>query len=86
VKDIQPLEPGGAIADERRRLRRVRLVVDLVGAVLAQQQPLSRSEADRLIAQARTAATSLIPGTGSTFDLIIRPRYERILRERGIVV
>ena len=71
------------VADEARRLRRLRLTFDLVGATLAQQTPLSEHDAQRLIEGARKTALHLFPDAGDTFDLIIRPRLNRILRERG---
>lgn len=76
-------DAGDPVADEARRLRRLRLTVDVVGAVLAQQNPLSERDANRLIEGTREAALRLFPGKGDAFDLIIKPRLRRILRERG---
>jgi len=70
-----------AIAEERRRIRELRAVVDLTAAVL-RQQPLTRSEAVRLAAAARKRALELFPDKGSTFDLVIAPRLRRIIDER----
>ncbi len=83
MDDIPLMDNGDPVADEARRLRRLRLTVDVVGAVLAQQNPLSERDANRLIEGTREAAMRLFPGKGDTFDLIIRPRLQRILRERG---
>ena len=73
-----------ARADENRRMRRLRVLVDLTAAVLRQQAPLTEAEARSLIAATRTSVLVLFPGSEHAFDLILVPRFERILRERGI--
>lgn len=73
-----------ARADENRRMRRLRILVDLTAAVLRQQAPLTEAEARSLIAATRASVLVLFPGSEHTFDLILAPRFERILRERGI--
>ena len=81
---IAPENLPDAILDERRRIRRLRAVVDLTCAVLRQQRSLSEQDAERLIAAARRTALSLFPDSAHTFDLILAPRFERILHERGV--
>ncbi len=71
-----------AFADEERRLRQLRLVVDITAQVLAEDRHLTLCEALRLIEAARTTAGRLFPGQHHTFDLVIRPRLERIVMER----
>jgi hypothetical protein len=70
----------GALADERRRLRRLRMIADLTANVLAQGR-LTRTEAEQLVAAARDAALSLFPDKGGTFDLILAPRFARLMNE-----
>ena len=69
--------------DEDQRIRRLRATVDLTAAILC-QQPLSAAEARALIAATRRTVLALFPGSEGTFDLILAPRFERILRDRGI--
>ncbi|NWG00554.1 MAG: hypothetical protein HXY19_06390 [Thermoanaerobaculaceae bacterium] len=71
-----------ALADEERRVRQLRLVVDITAQVLAEDRHLTLCEALRLIEAARTTAARLFPGQHDTFDLVIRPRLERIVMER----
>jgi len=74
------------LADEERRLRQLRLVVDITAQILAEDRHLTLCEALRLIEAARTTAGRLFPGRQDTFDLVVRPRLERIVLERfGIV-
>jgi len=70
-----------AIDEERRRARRLRVVVDLAAAVL-QQDSLTGQQAQEIVTHARRQALMLFPGKEKVFDLILAPRFARILRER----
>ena len=75
-------EPGTTDpeADERRRLRMLRMVVDLTTNVLA-QGGMTRLEAEALVAATRRRALELFPDKASTYDLILAPRFARLLDE-----
>jgi hypothetical protein len=68
------------VAEEAQRLRRLRTVVDLTCAVLAQGR-LTRSEAEALVAAARRQALALFPDKESTYELILAPRFARLMNE-----
>jgi hypothetical protein len=70
------------LRDEDRRIRKLRLLVDVTAQVIAEDQNLTLCEAIRLVEAARTAATRLFPENSTTFDLVVRPRLERILLDR----
>ena len=76
------MESEGLLRDEAHRLRRLRLLVDVTAQMLAEDDLLTFCEGLRLIEAARTAALRLFPDKQETFDLIIRPRLERIVSER----
>jgi len=63
-------------------MRRLRLIVDLTTGVLWQDPSLTLEEARTLISNLEGAVLSLFPGQQSTFELVLRPRFDRILRER----
>ncbi len=69
------------IADENRRMRRLRTIVDLTAAILAQGEH-SAAEALALVEAAKRSVLQLFPDKEATFELIYRPRFERIIRER----
>lgn len=73
-------ERAAALADEGRRLRRLRMVVDLTTSVLMQAR-LSRSEAEDLVSAARGRILDLFPDKESTYELILAPRFARLLDE-----
>jgi hypothetical protein len=70
-----------AILEERRRARHLRAILDLTAALLA-QQPMSREEAEALVAATRRQALALFPDKGDVFDLVIAPRYARLIADR----
>ncbi|MCJ7442614.1 MAG: hypothetical protein MUO25_13710 [Thermoanaerobaculaceae bacterium] len=76
------MEENDPQREEEHRLRRLRLLVDVTAQVLAEDQSLTFCEALRLIEAARTASMRLFPEKGQTFDLVIRPRLERIVHDR----
>jgi hypothetical protein len=69
------------LAEEERRLRQLRLVVNLALSVIAQTD-LSRNQAEALVVATRGAALGLFPGKEEAFDLIYLPRFQRLLAER----
>jgi hypothetical protein len=81
-------EPGGsgartaddALADEQRRARRLRAIVDLTTAVLMQGR-LTPHDALEIVATARQHALELFPDKEDTYDLILAPRFARLMRE-----
>ena len=76
------MEGNDILREEEQRVRRLLLLVDVTAQVLAEDHSLTFCEALRLIEAARTASTRLFPDKEQTFDLIIRPRLERIVHER----
>lgn len=71
----------GELAEEQRRLDRLRLTVDVTCAVLRQTSG-SRAEAEALVQQAREQALQLFPDKADVFELVLAPRLRRILDER----
>ena len=69
------------VAEEQRRADRLRRTVDVACALLRQAR-LTRAEAESVVAQARAQALTLFPGKDDVFDLVLAPRFGRILDER----
>jgi hypothetical protein len=69
-----------ALAEENRRLRHLRLIVDLTTSVLMQGH-VSRPEAEALVAAARRRALALFPDKEGTYELILAPRFARLMDE-----
>ena len=72
------------ILEEQVRMNRLRATVD-VAAYLLRGVPLSREEAMDVIEHTRTQVLKLCPGKEDVFDLVLRPRFMRILDERAMM-
>jgi hypothetical protein len=73
---------SGSDAEEARLIRRMQMMMTMVLQVIAQDSSLTIDDAAQMIADARTAALSMFPGKELAYDLIWRPRFQRLMRER----
>jgi hypothetical protein len=71
-----------ALELEDKMLRRLRFLVDLTFATLAQDQDLTLEQAWQHVIALKGAAVAMFPGKEETFDLIYLPRFSRLLVER----
>lgn len=69
-------------AEERKLLRRLQMMMNMVMQVIAQDGSLTVDEASRMIADARDAALAMFPGKELAYDLIWKPRFQRLMVER----
>lgn len=69
-----------AVADETRRADALRRTVDVACALLRQAQ-LPRDEAESVVDFTRARVLELFPGREEVFELVLRPRFDRILDE-----
>ena len=75
-------ERAEKIKQETRMIRRLRFLVDLTFATLAQDDSLTLDEAWDHVLALKAAAVAMFPGKEETFDLIYLPRFSRLLAER----
>ena len=71
-----------AKAQEQKLIRRLQFMMNLVLQTIAQDGSLTIDEAAQMIADARKAALAMFPGKELAYDLIWRPRFQRLMRER----
>jgi len=69
-------------AEEQKLIRRLQMMMNMVMQVIAQDGSLSIDEAAQMIADSRKAALAMFPGKELAYDLIWRPRFQRLMRER----
>jgi hypothetical protein len=74
------VDDPAAVAEEQARADRLRRTVDVACAVLRQGR-FSRAEAEALVADTRRRALALFPGKEEVFDLVLAPRFRRIVEE-----
>ena len=70
------------IEDENKQIRRLRFLVDLTFATIAQDYDLTLDQAWEHVLALKGAAVAMFPGKEETFDLLYLPRFSRLLQER----
>lgn len=86
------LEPSGTpeqlqqLEDERKKLRRLQIMIDMVMSVIAQDPNLTLDEAMQMANDAKRAALAMFPDKELAFDLLYKPRLQRLMRERYRIV
>jgi hypothetical protein len=68
--------------EEQKLIRRLQMMMNMVMQVIAQDGSLTVDEAAQMIADSRKAALAMFPGKELAYDLIWRPRFQRLMRER----
>ena len=74
-------EPRSAFF-ERRRLRRIRMIVELTHNLISSDMTVSHREARCLVDCARKAIIQLYPAFTERYERIVRPHFERVLATR----
>lgn len=76
-------EPQAQTADDEARLiRRLQVMINMVSSVISQDPSLTVEEASELAAGAKRAALAMFPDKELAYDLLYKPRLQRIMRER----
>jgi hypothetical protein len=60
----------------------MQMMMNMVMQVIAQDGTLTIEDASQMIADARSAALAMFPEKELAYDLIWRPRFQRLMRER----
>ena len=68
--------------EERRKLRRLQIMMSMVMSVISQDPDLSVEEASELVANAKRAALAMFPDKELAYDILYKPRLQRLMAER----
>ena len=68
--------------EERRKLRRLQIMMSVVMSVISQDADLSVEEAAELVANAKRAALAMFPDKELAYDILYKPRLQRLMAER----
>ena len=77
-----PAPPSVETQEEGRKLRRLQMMMNMVMSVLSQDENLTIEEASELVANTKRAALAMFPDKEFAFDILYKPRLERVMRER----
>ena len=67
---------------EQKNIRRLQLMMNMVMSVIAQDSTLTYEDASEMIADSRRAALAMFPDKELAYDLIYRPKPQRLMRDR----
>jgi hypothetical protein len=67
---------------EARLIRRLQVMMSMVMSVISQDPNLTVEEASELVAGAKRAALAMFPDKELAYDLLYKPRLQRLMKER----
>ncbi|MGO9649313.1 MAG: hypothetical protein ACLPOO_14805 [Terriglobales bacterium] len=67
---------------EARNIRRLQVMIGMVMSVISQDPSLTVEEASELAANAKRAALAMFPDKELAYDLLYKPRLQRLMNER----
>jgi len=67
---------------EARKIRRLQVMMGMVMSVISQDPSLTVEEAAELAAGAKRAALAMFPDKELAYDLLYKPRLQRLMNER----
>jgi hypothetical protein len=68
--------------EEQKLIRRLQMMMNMIMQVIAQDPSLTIDDASQMIADSKSAALAMFPGKELAYDLIWKPRFQRLMRER----
>jgi len=67
---------------EARKIRRLQIMISMVMSVISQDPNLTLEEASELAAGAKRAALAMFPDKEFAYDILYKPRLQRLMNER----
>ena len=67
---------------EAHKIRRLQIMISMVMSVISQDPNLTVEEASELVAGAKRAALAMFPDKELAYDIIYKPRLQRLMTER----
>jgi hypothetical protein len=68
--------------EEARKIRRLQTMIGMVMQVISQDPKLTIEEASELAAGAKRAALAMFPDKEFAYDILYKPRLQRLMNER----
>ncbi len=68
--------------DEARKIRRLQIMMSMVMSVISQDPGITVEQASELAAESKRAALAMFPDKELAYDLIYKPRLQRLINER----
>ena len=68
--------------EEARKIRRLQVMISMVMSVISQDPDLTVEEASEMVANAKRAALAMFPDKEFAYDILYKPRLQRLMNER----
>jgi hypothetical protein len=68
--------------EEQRKIRRLQMMLDMVMSVISQDRNLTVDQAAEMVADCKKAALAMFPDKELAYNIIYKPRLQRLMRER----
>ena len=68
--------------EEARKIRRLQVMISMVMSVISQDAGLTVEEAAEMVANAKRAALAMFPDKEFAYDILYKPRLQRLMNER----
>jgi hypothetical protein len=68
--------------EEARKIRRLQMMISMVMSVISQDPDLTVEEASEMVANAKRAALAMFPDKEFAYDILYKPRLQRLMKER----
>ncbi len=81
-RHIQAAQSQAELDEEARKIRRLQTVMNMVMSEIAMSSDMTVELASEMAANMRRYALSLFPGKELAWDLIYKPRLQRLMNER----
>jgi hypothetical protein len=70
------------VRQEALKIRRLQIMISMVMSVISQDPNLTIEEASELVAGTKRAALAMFPDKEFAYDIIYKPRLQRLMNER----
>ena len=78
----QQAMPVSEREEEARKIRRLQIMMSMVMSVISQDPDLTVEEASEMVANTKRAALAMFPDKEFTYDILYKPRLQRLMNER----
>ena len=68
--------------EEARKIRRLQIMMSMAMSVISQDPDLTVEEASEMVANTKRAALAMFPDKEFTYDILYKPRLQRLMNER----
>jgi hypothetical protein len=81
-QQIERSQAASELAEEGKKIRRLQMMMSMVMSVIGQDPDLTIEEAAEMAAATKQAALAMFPDKELAYDLLYKPRLQRLINER----